>query len=71
MPVFGGGNGGGSIAKMLTNLNKFYTNELKFGGEFYDVLNAKLKVFYELCYEAGVIPENYNMAYGTMCKGKA
>jgi hypothetical protein len=71
MPVFGGGNGGGSIAKMLTNLNKLYTNELKFGGEFYDVLNAKLKVFYELCYKAGVIPENYNMAYGTMCKGKA
>jgi hypothetical protein len=71
MPVFGGGNGGGSIAKMLTDLNKFYTNELKFGGEFYDVLNAKLKVFYELCYKAGVIPENYNMAYGTMFKGKA
>jgi hypothetical protein len=37
-----------TIAKMLTDLTKLYSSDdLKFGGDFYDVLDAKLKISYD------------------------
>jgi hypothetical protein len=60
------------MAKMFTNLTKFYSgDDLKFGGDFYDVFDAKLKIFYDLCDKAGIGPGYYHSAYGTMLKGKA
>jgi hypothetical protein len=56
---------------MLTNLTKFYSgNDFKFGDDFYDVFDAKLKIFYDLCDKAGIGPGYYHSAYGTMLKSK-
>jgi hypothetical protein len=60
------------MAKMLTNLTKFYSgDDLKFGNDFYDILDAKLKIFYDLYNKAGIGPGYYHSAYGIMLKGKA
>jgi hypothetical protein len=57
---------------MLTNLTKFYSgNDLKFDGDFYDVLDAKLKIFYDLCDKADIGPGYYHSIYGIMLKSKA
>jgi hypothetical protein len=56
---------------MLINLIKLYTNDLKFGGDFYDVLNSKIQVFHNLCRKAGISPSGYYETYDTMLKGKA
>jgi hypothetical protein len=39
----------GLTAKTLTDLSKLYSNEAKFGGEMYNILDAKLKIFREMC----------------------
>jgi hypothetical protein len=44
------------MAKMLTDFAKFYNNDLKFGSDYYDMLNTKLWVFYDLYDKAGIGP---------------
>jgi hypothetical protein len=58
------------MAKMLTNFAKFYNNDLKFEGNYYDVLDTKLRVFYDLYNKAGIGPRYYHVAYNIMLKGK-
>jgi hypothetical protein len=60
-----------TTAKMLTDLTKFYLDELKFTGEFYDVLDSKLQIFYDNCRKADVPRESYRDAYSITLKGKA
>ena len=58
--------------KALTDLSKLYSNEaLKFSGEKYDILDAKLKIFRETCRKAGIQPYQYHEAFSTMLKGRA
>jgi hypothetical protein len=59
------------MARMLTDFAKFYNNDLKFGGDYYDVLDIKLWVFYNLYDKAGIGPGYYHAAYNTMLKSKA
>jgi hypothetical protein len=59
------------MAKMLTNLAKFYNDDLKFGNDYYDMLNTKLRVFYDLYDKAGISSGYYYAAYNTMLKSKA
>jgi hypothetical protein len=56
---------------MLTDFAKLYNNDLKFGGNYYDMFNTKLRVFYDLCDKAGIGPGYYHAAYNIMLKGKA
>ena len=45
----------GLMMKLLTDLSKLYNNKaLKFGSEMYDILDVKLKIFYEICYKANI-----------------
>jgi hypothetical protein len=37
----------------------------------YDILEAKLKIFCELCCKTDIQPYNYHEAFSTMLKGKA
>ena len=38
------------ILKLLTELTKLYSDqEKKFGGEMYNILNSKLRIFYDCC----------------------
>jgi hypothetical protein len=58
--------------KMLTDLAKLYVDDdLKFGGEFYDVFNQKIKVYKNLCRMAGISAKGYHEVYSIMLKGKA
>jgi hypothetical protein len=59
------------MARMLTDFAKLYNNDLKFGGNYYDMLDTKLRVFYDLYDKAGIGPEYYHAAYNTIFKGKA
>ncbi|KAF1828306.1 hypothetical protein BDW02DRAFT_652134 [Decorospora gaudefroyi] len=53
------------------DLSKLYTDDHKFSGDRYDVLNLKLTIFYELCGKVGIEPDRYKMAFSTMLRGKA
>ncbi len=55
----------------LTDLAKLYSDDQKFNGDLYDVLNLKLNIFYDLCAKAGVPPDQYNTAFAIMLRGKA
>ncbi|RKF65586.1 integrase and RNaseH domain-containing protein, partial [Golovinomyces cichoracearum] len=61
---------GATIVKALTDLGKLYSDsDNKFGGERYDVLDTKLKIFKELCQKAGIPQNMYHKAFFTMLKG--
>ncbi|RKF54613.1 integrase and RNaseH domain-containing protein [Golovinomyces cichoracearum] len=63
---------GATFAKALTDLGKLYSDsDNKFGGERYDVLDTKLKIFKELCQKAGIPQTMYHKAFSTMLKGCA
>ena len=40
--------------RLLTELGKVYNDDKKFSGEKYDVLDAKLKIFFDLCDKIGI-----------------
>jgi len=43
------------LTKELTNLTKlYYSDDSKYRGEIYDVLNTKLQIFYDYCNKAGI-----------------
>ena len=57
---------------MLTELTKLYSDhDKKFGRELYDILNSKLRIFYDYCQKAGLGPDQYHDAYSIMLKGRA
>ena len=59
-------------AKLLTDLMKIYSNDdKKYGGEEYDILDAKLQVFYDCCSKIGLLETQYHHAYSIMLKGRA
>jgi hypothetical protein len=59
----------GNIAKMLTELTKLYSDqEKKYSGELYDILNTKLRIFYDCCQKIGLEPEQYHNAYSIMLR---
>ena len=48
---------------------KFYIdNTKKYRGEVYDILNAKLQVFYNCCITIKVLKEQYYIAFPIMLK---
>jgi hypothetical protein len=50
---------------------KFYTDDAKkYGGEVYDILDAKLQVFYDCCITVGVLEEQYYMAFPIILKDR-
>ncbi|CAE7020344.1 hypothetical protein PTTW11_03048 [Pyrenophora teres f. teres] len=56
----------------LTNLPKVYSEEEKFSGDKYDVLNNKIVIFKDHCGKVGITTDaQYKLAVSTMLKGKA
>jgi hypothetical protein len=51
-------------------LNKLYTNNKRFGGEHYNIFNAKLKIFFKLYFRINIGYKNYAAIYSVMLKGK-
>ena len=64
--------GDGNTSKMLTEMTKLCTDQNnKFGGELYDVLNTKLRIFYDNCQKLGLPSNQFHYAYSIMLKGRA
>ena len=50
-------------SRKVTNLMKIYSDEeKKFGGELYDILDAKLQVFQDCCNKVGIQRYQYHHA---------
>jgi hypothetical protein len=59
-------------SKLLTDLMKIYnSDERKYGGEEYDILDIKLQVFYDCCSKIGIQETHYHAAFSVMLKGRA
>jgi hypothetical protein len=58
-------------ARHLTDLAKLYTEEMKYGGGDYDVLDTKLAIFRDSCNRIGVPRWQASDAFPTMLKGRA
>jgi hypothetical protein len=58
---------------MLTELMKVYafSEESKYSGDDYDLLESKILIFYDYCEKVGIRPEDYGSAYSLMLKGRA
>ena len=57
---------------MLTELTKLYLDqEKKYSGELYNILNLKLRIFYNYCQKVGLEPDYYYNTYSIMLKGRA
>ena len=52
-------------------MSKLYTEDMKFSGELFDVLNSKLVIFYDTCRKVGIGPGQYHDAYSLMLRGRA
>jgi hypothetical protein len=51
---------------------KIYNNDKKkFTGEMYDILNIKLRVFYNCCAKVGLSDTQHYNAFSVMLKGRA
>ncbi|TAQ84457.1 hypothetical protein B7494_g7204, partial [Chlorociboria aeruginascens] len=58
--------------RLLTDLMEVYNNDdKKYGGEEYDILERKLQIFYDYCFKIGLQPDQYQIAFSTMLKGRA
>jgi hypothetical protein len=48
----------------------YNNNKKKFTGEIYDILNTKLRVFYDYCAKVGLLDIQYYNAFSVMLKGR-
>ncbi|RKF76456.1 hypothetical protein GcM1_227070 [Golovinomyces cichoracearum] len=60
------------ILTRLGFLEKYYNDkEKRYGGELYDILDTKLRIFNELCRKAGISKEYFHIAFSSMLKRRA
>ncbi|KAK0717270.1 hypothetical protein B0T26DRAFT_645423 [Lasiosphaeria miniovina] len=55
----------------MIDLVKIYTNEDKFGGERYDILDSKIKIFEAYYRIIGILQQLYYKMYSVMLKDRA
>jgi len=60
----------GNFGREITNLTKFYTDEVKYSGE-QDNFDFKFEIFQNYCLRAGVPKQAYTIAIPTMLRGLA
>jgi hypothetical protein len=59
-------------AKLVLDLAKLYnSDEMKYGGDTYEVLESKLLIFYNCCHRIGISQRQFATAFPTMLKGRA
>ncbi|KAI1003158.1 hypothetical protein K3495_g5047 [Podosphaera aphanis] len=59
-------------SREVTNLFElYYDDNKKYGGELYDSLDTKLKIFQDYCTKVGIHETQYHHAFSTMLKGRA
>ncbi|RKF83410.1 integrase and RNaseH domain-containing protein, partial [Golovinomyces cichoracearum] len=61
-----------TTARQLSELIKIYFDESKkFSGDLFDILDTKLRIFFDQCRNVGLPGEHLTSAYSLMLKGKA
>jgi hypothetical protein len=60
----------GNSQRGLATLHKIYPKDKKYSGAN-DILDMKLRIFYDLCPKAGLTPAEYGNAFSTMLTGEA
>ena len=60
----------GNAQRGLATLHKIYPKDKKYSGAN-DILDMKLRIFYDLCPKAGLTPVEYGNAFSTMLTGEA
>jgi hypothetical protein len=59
-------------SQLIIDLFKLYQdNNKKYTGELYDILDIKLRVFYDCCKKVGLQEDQYYDAFSAMLKGSA
>lgn len=57
---------------LLIDLMKIYNNDkIKYGGEMYDFIEVKLRIFYDYCTKIGIPDEDLHVAFSIMLKDRA
>ncbi|KAE9570079.1 hypothetical protein CGMCC3_g13792, partial [Colletotrichum fructicola] len=59
------------LPRQLTDLGKLYTDDMKYGGEMYDVLESKLFIFRDSCHKVGISHSQFAGAFSIMLKDEA
>jgi len=59
------------LLKLLVELVKLYSNEMKYTGEIYDILDVKLQIFYDCCRKIGIPKDQLHEAFSVMLRGRA
>lgn len=59
------------LSRMLTDHAKIYTDEDKFRGERYDILDSKVKIFGAYYQIIGIPQQLYHKVYSVMLKDRA
>jgi hypothetical protein len=54
------------LLKLLVELAKLYSNEMKYTGEIYNILNVKLQIFYNCCRKIGIPKDQLHEAFSVM-----
>ena len=49
----------------------YASDDKKYRGEEYDILDVKLQVFYDCCTKVGLAESQFHLAYSIMLKGRA
>lgn len=61
-----------TTARQLSELTKiYYDDSKKFGGNLFDILDTKLRIFFDQCRKVGLPKDQLPNAYSTMLKSKA
>lgn len=58
-------------SRQFTDLSKAYTNEMKYGGGKYDVLETKLLIFRDTCQKVGIPQAQFAGVFSTMLMDRA
>jgi hypothetical protein len=61
-----------TLSRLIINLFKLYQDDdKKYTRELYDILDIKLRVFYDCCKKVGLQEDQYYDAFSAMLKGSA
>lgn len=61
-----------STARLIADLIKVYNSEeKKYGGDQYDILDTKLQIFYDYCTKIGIDKSQFHTAFSVMLKKRA
>lgn len=59
------------LGKRLGELNKQYTDDMRYKAALFDVFDIKFRIFEDVCYKTGIPEDLWHHAFSTMLAGRA